>query len=196
MPTASPTLRIDLVSTPAQLRDVHRMDDETPGAVAVPWDVLLGWWTAYCDGILALRADGVVIGYTSLWPVTRVAYETLRSGQRRAGDLTISDMSAAGHDPQETWWYWSSVALRPAWRGQGLGGRFTDIAMQRWLRGVDEGHLVHVTALAWSSAGIQVLLQRGFHCRVVARETVANMATYDHTATAGAWRAIATPPAP
>lgn len=164
-------------ATEADLQEVWNIDVTSFSDHAVSFETGLAWWRKYRQGVYMLERDGEIVGYISLWPLTRQDFEDFVHGRRLEKEISARNIQPPA-GCIETFWYIGSVMLKVRWRKTVAARLLLREATKLWLASMTPDAKLHLCALAYSEDGERLLRRFGFHCLRRAEESSHKLAVF------------------
>lgn len=161
LPDVSPVVSCKYIETPAELRDLWRIDDEAYADASIPYSLFEDWWTAYPKGLKAIFYGDQVMGAVGLWPVSKRWSVQFCNGEVGEADLPSSAL-AHYRSRAACYWYASGIVLVPALRGGRAVAKLLSEALRLWEEGEQVLFPATIYALAYSKSGSALLRRLEF----------------------------------
>ncbi len=168
------------VATLKDLRAIWEIDSSAYGDANVAFEVYQSWWLAYRLGVYALFHDDRPIGAIGLWPVPEEWIDRFRAGSAGEADLDPELIERAGAAPAMHW-YVSGVVLDPAWQHTGAIATLLRETTLCWIVESELGYPLHMSAIAISDPGEQLLNRYGFELTTPASRMKDGYSLYERT---------------
>ncbi len=162
----------------AELKEIWRISQSIYGDMNVEFDKVVSWWRCYPKGVYVLYQGVTIIGYLSLWPLKKRAFEDMLAGNRRERAITARSICDASWVKPKTYWYVSNIVIRRKYRRTEALRILIFKASQSWIREVDSNNEMKLCALAYSKEGEALLKRFGFSKFKDAEETLDKLPVY------------------
>lgn len=169
-------LTVEPIKNRAQLKELWELDEQCYGAENVPFETLNAWWQSYRQGIyLLLDSDHTIVGAVGIFPIRQHSLELLIDGKLREDEI---DASVIDTDNADNCWYISGIVLAVPFRKTRAIRALLSGSLETWAAGLDSGKPIRIGAIAFSSAGENLLRKFRFYRYQRAENTVFNHPTY------------------
>ena len=167
----------------AELKEIWQISQSIYGETNVEFDKVLSWWKCYPKGVYVLYQQFTVVGYLSLWPLRKQAFNDILAGKRRERAITARSICAENYQKPRTHWYISNIVIRGKYRKTVAIKILILESLRRWITEAKFDSGVKLCALAYSKDGEQLLRGFGFSKYREADETLDKLTVYLSTPT-------------
>ena len=150
------------IANESELRSLWEFDHLSYGESGLSWEIFLGWWSAFPEGVHGAFAGDEIVGAVGMWPLSSEKYTNLVSGSLVESELTPSDFLVRANMRRH--WYISGIVLREEWRRIGPIGALIFTAVER-LGSLANLERIDACAIGSTKEGRRMLDRFGFQLR-------------------------------
>jgi len=144
-----------------EVRAWVRFDDDVYGPGVISYELLLGWWSSYRKGAIALFNDNRIDAIFAVWPLKSVTFRQILRGSRREKDIGPSDVVSKAQSKRCRTWYLSGFAVRKTCSIDDMVG-FLRKAIGTWITDASPHFPLELCAFGFSPQGENLLKRFGF----------------------------------